>query len=107
MLFEARETKEYFNEIIKMTTCQPDRIDTKWIGLSAVNMGVLGVQSQAVLQNKRSAVRGGELVGDLEVGSKDVEALGEDVVVDESGVDSADAHHEHNVASAEEDLEYL
>ena len=41
------------------------------------------------------------------MGAKDVKALREDVVVDESGVDGSNAHHEDDVAAAEEDLEDL
>ena len=41
------------------------------------------------------------------MGAKDVEALGEDIVVDEPSVDGPDAHHEDDVATSKEDLEDL
>ena len=41
------------------------------------------------------------------MGPEDVEALREDVVVDEPGVDGSNAHHEDDVAAPEEDLEDL
>ena len=39
--------------------------------------------------------------------SKDVERLGEDVVVDEAGVDGEERHQEDDVSAAEEDVEDL
>ena len=41
------------------------------------------------------------------MGAEDVEALWEDVIVDEASVDGPDAHHEDDVAPSEEDLEDL
>ena len=39
--------------------------------------------------------------------AKDVEALGEDVIVDEAGVDGTHTHHEDNIATTKEDFKDL
>ena len=71
---------------------QPDRINSKWIGFASVVALVLGVDHEGVRQLERIVLCCSEVHGDTEVGSKDVEGLGEDVIVDEASIDGEASH---------------
>ena len=88
-------------------TCQPDRIHPKRIRDSLVLIFELRIKTNRVPKYNGVPLAGREVERDLEVRAEDVEALREDVVVDEPGVDGAHAHHEDDVAPSEEDLEDL
>ena len=95
-------------EVLDTVGCQqPDRINSKWIGFASVVALVLGVDHEGVRQLERIVLCCSEVHGDTEVGTKDVEGLGEDVIVDETGIDGEASHQEDDVASSKEYLEYL
>jgi hypothetical protein len=78
----------------------PNRVNSDGVGVLVV--AVLGVEHD-VLHCKQTIVRHPRLVR-VPVRAEDVEALAEDVVVYDSGVEGEDAHEENNVSAAEENV---